>query len=280
MFKTFIASTRGVELISQSHVAESIKLEQSRTPGAARLRVVIRDSLGCARLNPQLVARFKSLLESEHDARLVTIEGIPGSFCEGLDLEMLTSNSTERDTLALAETALGEFETLLTSIVRTPRPVIALVDGAALGGGLGIAAAADLVIATPRSSFALPEAVMGLIPAIVLPFVAQRIGIARTKLLSLGIQPLTSDRAHELGLVDEITDDLESAVERYARRFMRMDARSIGAIKNLIATHFEPSNYQANAVKNFLCLLETEETRRRISRFYSGIAPWDDEDAE
>ena len=275
-----IATIRGAELIAQSQAAEPASLDQSAASDAARLRLWLRDSNGRARLDPELILQLKSLLENQREARLVTIEGTPGSFCEGLELELLPLDGEGQGASAWAEVVLQELEQLLEAITYTPRPVVALVDGPALGGGLGIAAAADLVIATPRASFALPEAIMGLIPAVVFPFVAHRIGVARARLLALGSPPLDAAQALEFGLVDEIAEDLESALDRYARRFIRMDSRAIGTLKKLVATHFEPSpQYKADALKSFSYLLKTKETRQRISRFYSGATPWDEEDA-
>jgi polyketide biosynthesis enoyl-CoA hydratase PksH len=270
---------RGAELTARSQAAASVVRGPSDAVDATRLRLSLRDSAGRTRLNPDLVAALRSRLEID-PARLVTLEGIPGSFCEGLDLELLPLNGEEPSASAWAEVALQELEALLAAIRSTPRPVIALVDGPAVGGGLGIAAAADLVIASPRASFALPEAVMGLIPAVVFPVVAQRIGIARARRLALGSPPLDVAQALEFGLVDEIAEDLEAAFARHARRFVRMDARAIGTLKKLVATHFEPSpHYKADARTSFSELLESEETRRRITRFYAGSAPWDEEDA-
>ena len=271
---------RGAEVIAQTQAAEPAILGQSDASDATRLRLSLKDSAGRSRLNPELILQLKSLLESQRDARLVTIEGTPGSFCEGLDLELLRLDGDGQSASAWAESALQDLEVLLAAIAYTPRPVVALVDGQALGGGLGIAAAADLVIATPRASFALPEAVVGLIPAVVFPFVAHRIGVARARLLALGSPPLNAAQALEFGLVDEIAEDLEAALSRYARRFIRMDSRAIGTFKKLVATHYEPSpHYKADALKSFSNLLETKETRRRITRFYSGASPWDEEDA-
>ncbi len=271
---------RGAEVIAQTQAAESTARGQSDASDTTRLRLTLIDSCGRARLEPELMAHLKALLEGQRDARLVTIEGTVNSFCEGLNLELLPLDGKEQNAAAWAEVALQELEQLLAAIRSTPRPVVALVDGPALGGGLGIAAAADLVIATPRASFALPEAVMGLIPAVVFPFIAQRIGVARARLMALGSPPLDAAHALGFGLVDEIADDLEAAFDRYARRLVRMDPRAIGTFKQLVGTHFEPSpNYQADALNKFLNLLGTRETRRRIARFYAGASPWDDEDA-
>src|SRR5205814_4751005 len=114
-------------------------------------------------------------------------------------------------------------------------PVFALVDGPALGGGLGVAASADVVLATRRAVFGLPEALIGLIPVFALPPVAARAGIARARLLAMGGPTLNADEALRIGLVDEVVDDLEAATARYAARLARMDARSIGAVKRLVA---------------------------------------------
>lgn len=257
------------------------------------MRLRLSDGAGRTRLTPEFIDRLAHSLRSEREARLVTIEGTPGSFCEGLDIEALAlqhndvalSLSSDDDLAQYAELlvssidVLTQFAELLASIEQAPLPVVALVDGPALGGGVGLAAVADLVLASPRSSFALPETLMGLIPAMVFPFTARRIGVPKARLMALGAKPLSATMALQFGLVDEITDDLEAALANHARRFARMDPRATGAIKTLLWPHFgmPPAGYQASASSRFLELLASEETRTRLVRFANGEAPWPEE---
>lgn len=253
----------------------SLERIRDQIAGTTRLRLILQNAAGRTSLTPGLIDHLLQAIDSEHEAQLITIEGVPGSFCEGLELELLARDEAPAARLQLSQRGLARFETLLRAIEQTPRPVVALVDGVALGGGVGLAAAADLVLASPRASFALPETLMGLIPAMVFPVIARRIGAARARLLALGGKPLSASVALQCGLVDEIADDLEVALARYSRRFSRMDPRAVGVMKHLVATHFTtPSAYTDEAAAHFSELLESHETRRRLVRFAAGETPW------
>ena len=131
---------------------------------------------------------------SRRGAGRCTFEGTAGVFCEGGAL----------DPAATAEPRPELFAALLRAIEAAPVVVLAVVDGPALGAGAGIAAAADVVIATPRARFGLPETVMGLVPAMVFPVLARRLGVARARRLALGAAPLTAEEALAQGLADEV----------------------------------------------------------------------------
>lgn len=241
----------------------------------AWIRLRIQDDRGGTRLTPELIRRLTDALASAQRARLVSIEGVPGSFCEGLDIEAVLSERGDRSPDFPPDAGLAGFAKLLRTLDRTHCAVVALVDGPALGGGVGLAAVADLVLATSRATFALPETLMGLIPAMVFPFVARRLGVAKARLLALGGKPLSVTEALHLGLVDEIVDDLEAGVRRYARRFSYTDPRAVAAMKALVATHFTPqSGYELEAGKYFTDLLGSDETLARIRRFVEGESPW------
>ena len=247
--------------------------DRESVAGVACLRLLLRNPNGMMRLVPELIENLRQALASNRTARLIILEGIPGSFCEGLDLDSLAQQSEDALDIGLAE-----FAQLLTALEQAPQPVIALVDGQAMGGGVGLAAAADLVLASPRASFALPETVMGMIPATVFPYIARRIGIPKARLLALGAKPLSATEALQVGLVDEVVDDLEVAGRRYARRFARMEPCAIGTMKALIAAHFAaPANYQMDAINRLHELLTSQATRARLGRFAAGESPWIEE---
>ncbi|MEM9005301.1 MAG: enoyl-CoA hydratase-related protein [Cyanobacteria bacterium P01_F01_bin.86] len=242
--------------------------------GASCLRLSLKNSDGEMRLIPAHIENLLQALLSDRTSRLIVLEGITGSFCEGVDLNRLSQQLGEKtDAVGLAH-----FAQLLAAIGQVPQPVIALVDGQAMGGGVGLAAAADLVLASSKASFALPETVMGMIPAMVFPYIARRIGVPKARLMALGTKPLSAEAAFRIGLVDEVVDDLEGAYKRYARRFARMEPRAIGTMKTLIATHFTtPENYQIDAANRFHELLASQATRVRLKRFAVGQSPWTEE---
>jgi enoyl-CoA hydratase/carnithine racemase len=234
-----------------------------------RLRLKISDEHGHERLSHALVEQLLTALESETDATVVTLESDGPLFCEGMDLGELTGPA------GVGEAPLERFATLLHSIQAARCPVIALVDGAARGGGVGLTAAADLVLATRSASFGLPETLFGLVPAIAFPVIARRIGPVRARWMALGAATLDATEAWRIGLVDEVVEDLEVAAARYIRRFELSDPRALGEVKTLAALHESaPSEYFERAVATFHRLALSPETRDRVTRFATGDAPW------
>jgi polyketide biosynthesis enoyl-CoA hydratase PksH len=238
-----------------------------------RLRIVLPAADGLPRITRELADEVTGLLAGT-TARYVTIEGEPGAFCEGIDLDLLAGSALDLDVCQV------RYAALLRAIELAPCPVIALVDGVALGGGLGLAAAADLVIATPQSTFGLPEVLLGLIPAMALPYVAQRMGVARARLLALEGATLSAAAAAQAGLVDEIADNLEAALAVHAKRFLRMDPRAMGEVKALAAelvtsrAIVDPRTRDDDARRRFALLHATPATRARIARMQAGEPPW------
>jgi polyketide biosynthesis enoyl-CoA hydratase PksH len=241
------------------------------TAAPARLRLTIRDERGTVRLTPENVERLLATLDGDRDAGIVTLEGCGGAFCDGMDLAELVRHDGD------VASALDRFARLLHALATTPRPVVALVDGSAVGGGVGLAAAADLVLATPRATFGLPEALFGLIPAVAFPAIARRVGPARARWLAMSAATLSAADAMRLGLVDDVVDDLEAAYARHARRLERLDARAMAAVKSMSAEYEHAlETYHARAATAFAHLLATGEARDRIGRFLAGDTPWPD----
>lgn len=235
---------------------------------ATRLRLVLRDEFGNGHLNTSLIERLLTDLSLETEAAIVTLEGTEEAFCEGLDLGLLADGVD-------SVSALQRYADLLQAIETAPRPVIALVDGPACGGGVGVAAAADFVLASPKASFGLPEVLFGLIPAMVFPVLVRRVGQARARGLALSAATLTAQEAHRVGLVDELTDDLEGALARHTRHYERLDARAMAAVKAMAMAHrIGPADYQRHAADAFQHLAASLQTRERIDRFLNGQTPW------
>lgn len=235
-----------------------------------RIRLMIDE----AGLSPATVERLLDELAAVREGMLVTLEGGGSAFCQGLDLDALAAPRTE------ATEVLRRFGALLDAISAAPAPVIAVVRGAALGGGLALAAAADLVVATPIATFGLPEVLFGLVPAMALPVVARRVGPARARWLAMSGQSMSAAEAHGIGLVDEVTDDPDASIARVAVRLDRLSARAVSEVKALsVAAEAAPSPYRDRAADAFARLLANDDTRARISRWIDGGTPWPDGDA-
>jgi enoyl-CoA hydratase/carnithine racemase len=229
---------------------------------------------GGGRIHRRLISDWSHALEAAETAVAIVIRSSAPAFCEGLDLDDLAGQSEPGD-----DAGIASFAVLLDRLEQDPRPVIAVVDGAAKGGGVGLAAVADLTIASERASFALPEALIGLIPAVVFPFIARRVGVARARWLALGGPTLDAPRAASWGLVDEIATDLDSLLTRQLARLSRMDPRSLAHVKRLVAGHYAaPERYRSQATDVFASLLGSRATRQRIARLRDGLSPWGDDD--
>lgn len=152
----------------------------------------------------------------------------PSTFCAGLDLERFG----ELEPAALRE-GLQQYAALLLAIAEAPVPVIAVVEGDAFGGGVGIAASADLVIATPGARFGLPEARYGFFPAIVFAVLDLRLTPQRSRRLALQCESIDAPTAREYGLVDEVVaaDALDASLSRWVRRLARAAPQAVAAMR-------------------------------------------------
>ena len=152
--------------------------------------------------------------ESPSDLRVVVLAGDGPTFCAGADIAWMRAamsldvEGNEQDAMAMADM----FEALDTC----PVPVIARVHGAALGGGMGLCAVADVVIAESGTKFGFTETRLGILPAVISPFVVAKIGETHARALFPGGRRFDAVRAQRIGLVHELVEGaaaLDAAVE-------------------------------------------------------------------
>ena len=237
-------------------------------------------------LSEALVERLLTIVEADIDASAIVIENRGETFCMGLDPSCLIADADAPPAGERARAALERFDRLLQAVERAACPVIALVDGAAAGGGVALAAAADLVIATSRATFALPETLLGIVPALAFPVLARRIGAPRARWMAVSGVTIDASEAMRLGVIDMVVDDPEVALTRCLRRLTRLDARSIAAVKRLATLHAAGLHgaghgaYESAALRTFGQLVESPETQARLRRFAQGLAPWPEDEQE
>ncbi len=165
-------------------------------------------------LNEVLIAELHQAFQSLAQApqtRVIILTGSGTSFCAGGDL-----NWMKKSAAASAQENIQEAKNLhemLSAIVNCPKPVIAKVNGIAMGGGVGLLSATDMAFAYKTAQFALSEVRLGLIPAVISPFVIRKIGAARFTEYSLTAERFGAIQAKELGLLNhcaspEEIDDL------------------------------------------------------------------------
>ena len=168
-----------------------------------------------AALIAELRATFGALAREEPtQLRAVVLGGTGPSFCAGADVGWMRAamaldvEGNEQDAMAIAE--------MFEAIDTCPVPVIARVHGAALGGGMGLCAVADIVIAESGARFGFTETRLGILPAVISPFVVSKIGESEARALFPGGRRFDAIRAQRIGLVHEVVEGeaaLDAAVE-------------------------------------------------------------------
>jgi enoyl-CoA hydratase/carnithine racemase len=243
------------------------------------LRVDLAGEPPCGFLSEALVERLLSVAEGDNHARAIIIESRGASFCMGLDPGFLIGDGGETPVEQRARAALERFGRLLRAIECAACPVIAIVNGSAAGGGVALAAAADVIIATSRATFALPETLLGIVPALAFPVLAQRIGAPRARWMAISGVTVDAAEAVRLGIADVVVDDPEVTLGGFLQRLTRLDARSVTAVKRLASVYrAEHPKYESAALNTFGRLLESEETQARLRRFATGLAPWSEDE--
>jgi polyketide biosynthesis enoyl-CoA hydratase PksH len=164
--------------------------------------------------------------ENDPNCRIVILEGLPGIFCSGQDFEELPTavTSTEINQESINS---NPYMNTLKRFTLMSRVVISVVDGQVTAGGVGLTAASDLVIATPRSQFALSEALWGLLPAIVMPFLIRRVGFQVAYRMALTTLPVSAREAYETHLVDEVSETPWESIRRWGLRLSHLEETSI-----------------------------------------------------
>jgi enoyl-CoA hydratase/carnithine racemase len=205
--------------------------------------------------------------------RVIVLESSSGVFCRGMDLSFVTAHAGED----LSERVL-RFAECIIRLRTSDCAVVSLVDGEAIGGGVGLAAAADVVIATSRASFHLPEVVLGLVPAMVLPLLQERMAPQKARWMALSGARLGAREAGKLGLVDEVVENsvqLEHALRAVLKRLLRANPRSVSKIKahaGRVARLDLTEAMEAGARRTSQDLLELE-TIAAIRGFLAGESP-------
>jgi methylglutaconyl-CoA hydratase len=182
----------------------------------------------------EVIEAFRDLGQDE--AVRVIILGAEGkSFCAGADLNWM-HRAAQYDADKNREDA-GELALMLNAIYACPKPVIARVQGNAFGGGVGVIAAADLAIGVSEANFALSEVKLGIIPAVISPYVIEAIGTNNARRYFLTAERFSGAEAYRLGLLNELASSEEAMDEQIAvwcNALLSNGPKAIEAAKNLI----------------------------------------------
>jgi methylglutaconyl-CoA hydratase len=165
------------------------------------------------------------------DARAVVLAGEGESFCAGADVEWQRS-AIDLSYEENVEDALRLFR-MCEAIDTCPAPVVARVQGYALGGGSGLVACADVAIAARDATFGFAEVKLGIIPAVISPFVLPKIGAQARRYFLTG-ERFDAETALRIGLAHELADDLDDAVDRVVGELLSSGPEAVREAKRLI----------------------------------------------
>ena len=181
----------------------------------------------------ELLDTFQSLGRRE-DVRVVVMTGSGNAFCAGADMNWMrkvkdyTHEENLRDSLVLAD--------CLYAIYSCAKPTVARVNGAAIGGGLGLAAACDVTVASSEAVFGFSEVKIGVVPACISPYVVRRIGEAASRELFLTGERFSAPKALQVGLVNQVAQpsELDEAVQQRAHQLLSSAPQALKACKELL----------------------------------------------
>jgi methylglutaconyl-CoA hydratase len=188
-------------------------------------------------LNGELIARLRecfAALATDESVRVVVLTGAGTAFSAGADIAWMqaaaefTADENERDARALAEA--------FATIDRCPKPVVARVNGAAFGGGVGLVACCDVAVAMEGARFSFSDVRLGIAPATVGPFVVRKIGASQARALFLTGERFDAVRAKEIGLVHAIVpaNELDVAVAHQTNMLLQGGPHALAAAKELV----------------------------------------------
>lgn len=174
-------------------------------------------------------------LDAEEEIRVVVLAGEGESFCAGADLDWMRRAADYDRQRNLADAmALGA---LMKVLHRLSKPTIALVQGPAFGGGAGLVACCDIALATPEAIFAFSEVRLGLIPAVISPYVIEAIGPRAARRYFLSAERFDAAEALRLGLVHEVVERpaLRSRGDSLCAQLLRNAPGAMASAKNLVS---------------------------------------------
>lgn len=196
-----------------------------------------------------LLDAFKTLRD-DRSMRAIILSGANNTFCSGGDLKEMQAEIMNRGT---AESRMAVLDELLNAVDHAPQVVIAKVEGAALGGGFGLVCVADIVVASTTASFGLPEVRLGLVPALISPYVIRRIGLNHARRLMLTGARFSGQDALSYGLSNATvaTDELDAYINSILADIRECSPDAIAACKALIFEVIdkhpsETTHYRAN----------------------------------
>ncbi|GGD80856.1 enoyl-CoA hydratase/isomerase family protein [Croceicoccus mobilis] len=242
---------------------QHVRAERREVPGGV-LEVVLDRAASRNAMTTVMVAEILAILDTDEAvaAGAIVLSGGGRGFCAGSDLAALAAMTAGERSRFEADCG-----TLARRIVAYPRPVVCAVHGFAIGGGLTLAAACDIVVSSPDAKWSLPEVPIGLFPAWGLEGVTTRAGIVAARRLSFGIDILSGADAHACGLVDRLADDPVAAARDIAAQLAGLPHAQCSFVKEYFAVPRRGEEADRHANRLFTASCATDEAEAGFKRF-------------
>ncbi|MCO4772826.1 MAG: enoyl-CoA hydratase/isomerase family protein [Deltaproteobacteria bacterium] len=239
-------------------------------------RPEVRNAMS-ARMVRELVATMEAIA-GDDSVRAVILRGAGGHFCAGGDVkDMAMARQAEpgpdgRDPVEVLNRGFGK---MLQAIEALPQPVIAVCEGAVMGGGFGLACVADVTIAVHGARFRLPETGLGLTPAQIAPFIVRRIGLTHARMLGVTGASIEADEAVRLGVAHIVASDGIAALKEVLERIGRCGPRAVAATKQLMLQvgRVPLDELLDSAAADFALRTRSDEAAAGITSFLSKTPP-------
>jgi len=228
----------------------------------------------------ELAATFAAI-GGDRDVRIVVLRGSGGTFCAGGDIKSMSSAYLAPPAGAADELKDNNrrFGAMLEAINAAPQVVIAAVEGAAMGGGFGLACIADVTVATADARFAMSEVTIGVVPAAISPFVVQRIGLTAARRLGVTGMRLNGQEAAAIGIAHVAVADaaaLDEAIRGICNQVLKCAPGAVAATKQLMLRAAGPnalSELLDDAADCFATAVRSAEGKEGTSAFVEKRKP-------
>jgi len=222
-----------------------------------------------------LISLFKKL-QNENSVRVVVLAGRGQAFCAGGDLSRM--EKAAKPARAKPKKPDTRFADLLYRMDTFPKPLIARVHGPVFAGGMGLAAACDLVVAAEEAEFCLPEVRIGLVPAMISPYIVRALGEQQARRYVLTGERLGAREAQRLGLVHECVSaaELDARVEKFVAQLALAGPQALSRAKKLLAKVGKAAispRLGAQTAAVFVAARDGEEAREGIRSFLEKRKP-------
>lgn len=216
-------------------------------------------------------------LERDLSVRVIMLAARGKSFSSGADLNWMRRMADYSFEENLSD-AMGLAE-LMKTLANLSKPTIALVQGAAIGGGVGLVACCDIALASVDASFCLSEVKLGLIPAVISPYVAAAIGSRATRRYFLTAERFDATEANRLGLVHEVvrSDELDARAEQLSQLLLQNGPQAMALVKALVsevALSYLDDDLIADTAERIAEIRASDEGREGLSAFLEKRKPY------